>query len=308
MDVAATIAGFKERLLAQGYAESTMGAYGFGLDRFREYLDARNISDLRTVTKSTMLAYQALIMTGAQSLETKALRIRPVKRLFEYLTTGNQLLINPAEGIIETNRRHRKVGQTLTREEMQKLLQQPNRRFRGGIRDRCIMEVLYATAIRRNELLSLELLDVDLDEGLLFVRKGKGSRQRIVPLGKTAIHCLHDYLVEVRRHYCRNNPRENRLFLTSEGKPLTVGALSTSLFNYRKRAGITTSASPHVFRRSCATHILSAGADIRFIQELLGHTSIATTQQYCKVVPIEIKQTHQETHPNERDSTDSGIS
>jgi integrase/recombinase XerD len=307
MDVAVTIAEYKERLQALGYAEATIEIYRSGLDRFREYLEGHGVTDLRTVTKAIMLDYKAFVYAGTQALETKALRIRPVKRLFEHLTGNNQLLINPAEGIIETHRRHKKIGPTLTQEEMKKLLQQPNMSFRGGIRDRAVMEVLYATAVRRNELLSLEVHDVDLRDGVIHVRKGKGNRQRVVPLGKTAAGYLKEYLEKIRPHYGRKNPKERRLFLTNEGKPLTAGALHVSLHHYRKQAGIEKSASPHVFRRSCATHMLQQGADIRYIQKLLGHASLATTQQYCKVIPIDIKKTHEETHPNGREGTDTGV-
>ena len=308
MDVAVTIAQFKERLKALGYADATLEIYQIGLDKFREYLEAHGIADLRTVTKQIMLDYKALVMAGTQAMETKALRIRPVKRLFEHLTANNLLLINPAEGIIETCRKHKKIGPTLTQEEMKILLQQPNMSFRGGIRDRAIMEVLYATAIRKNELLSLEVHDVDLRDSVIHVRKGKGKRQRVVPLGKTAAGFLREYLEKIRPLYNRKNPKERRLFLTNEGKPLTGGALNVSLYHYRKQAGINKSASPHVFRRSCATHMLQEGADIRYIQKLLGHASLATTQQYCKVIPVDIKKTHKETHPNGRDNADSGTS
>ena len=306
MDVAVTIAEHKERLKALGYADATIEIYRIGLDKFREYLQGRNVTDLRTVTKAIMLDYKAHVMAGTQALETKALRIRPVKRLFEHLTQSNQLLINPAEGIIETNRRQKKIGPTLTQEEVKKLLQQPNMSFRGGIRDRAVMEVLYATAVRRNELLSLEVHDVDLRDGVIHVRKGKGRKQRVVPLGKTAAAYLKEYLEKIRPHYGRKCPKERRLFLTNEGKPLTGGALQVSLYHYRKQAGINKSASPHTFRRSCATHMLQEGADIRYIQKLLGHASLATTQQYCKVMPIDIKKTHKETHPNGRDQADTG--
>jgi len=308
MDVAVTIAQFKERLKALGYADATLEIYQIGLDKFREYLEAHGIADLRTVTKQIMLDYKALVMAGTQAMETKAPRVRPVKRLFEHLTENNLLLINPAEGIIETCRKHKKIGPTLTQEEMKILLQQPNMSFRGGIRDRAIMEVLYATAIRKNELLSLEVHDVDLRDSVIHVRKGKGKRQRVVPLGKTAAGFLREYLEKIRPLYNRKNPKERRLFLTNEGKPLTGGALNVSLYHYRKQAGINKSASPHVFRRSCATHMLQEGADIRYIQKLLGHASLATTQQYCKVIPVDIKKTHKETHPNGRDNADSGTS
>jgi site-specific recombinase XerD len=179
--------------------------------------------------------------------------------------------------------------------------------LKTGIRDRAVLETLYATGMRRGELLSLEVHDVDLRDGVILIRKGKGQKQRVVPMGKTAATYLKEYLEKIRPYYNKKNLKERRLFLTVEGKPLTVGALEASLHQCRKQAGITGSASPHTLRRSCATHMLQAGADIRHIQMLLGHKSLATTQQYCKVMPIDIKKTHKESHPNGRDQSDSGI-
>lgn len=297
MDAAVTIAQYKGELKALGYADATLELYRNGLERFRQFLEGREITDLRTVTKAIMLDYQAHVMAGVQAAETKALRIRPVKRLFEHLTRNNQLLINPAEGIVETCRRHRKIGPTLTREEMKKLLQQPNLSLNAGIRDRTMMEVLYATALRIDECLALEVHDVDLRDGVIVVRKGKGKRQRVVPLGKTAARYLREYLERVRPHFGRKRPKERRLFLTNRGEPMKCACIRYNLCQYAKKAKLNKTASPHTFRRSCATHMLQEGADIRYIQKLLGHKSLATTQQYCKVMPVDIKKTHEATHP-----------
>lgn len=297
MDVAVTIAQYKGELKAQGYAENTMELYRKGLERFREYLEGRDIADLRTVTKQVMLDYRAHVMAGSQAAETKALRIRPVKRLFEHLAANNRLLINPAEGIVETCRKHRKIGPTLSQEEMKKLLQQPNMSLNVGIRDRTMMEVLYATAMRIDECIALDVHDVDLKDGVIHVRKGKGKRQRVVPLGRTAAAYLKEYLEKVRPHYGRKRPKERRLFLNNRGEPMNCSSVRYNLNRCAKQAKLGKSASPHTFRRSCATHMMQEGADIRHIQKLLGHKSLATTQQYCKVMPVDVKRTHETTHP-----------
>lgn len=297
MDAAVTIAQYKEQLKALDYADNTIELYRKGLERFRTYLEGRDISDLRTVTKQIMLDYQAHVMAGTQAAETKALRIRPVKRLFEHLTGNNLLLINPAEGIVETCRRHRKIGPTLTQQEMKKLLQQPNMSLNAGIRDRTMMEVLYATAMRIDECLSLDVHDCDLKDGVIHVRKGKGKRQRVVPLGKTATGYLKEYLEKVRPHYGRKRPKERRLFLNNRGEPMNCACVRYNLNQYAKQAKLGKTASPHTFRRSCATHMMQEGADIRYIQKLLGHKKLSTTQQYCKVMSIDIKKTHETTHP-----------
>ena len=164
MDVVVTISEYKNQLKALGYAANSIELYGRALDEFGKYLEANGIADLRKVNRPTAIDYQAHIMTGPQAMETKAIKLRAVKRLFEYLTEKNLLLINPAEGLQETFRQQRKIGVVLTMQEVQKMLQQPNMSLRTGIRDRAIMEVLYATGIRAGELRQLEVYDVDLKD------------------------------------------------------------------------------------------------------------------------------------------------
>ncbi len=126
----------------------------------------------------------------------------------------------------------------------------------------------------------------------------KGRRQRVVPLGSNAVKYLKEYLEKVRPRHAKKNPKERKLFLSIEGKTLTWDAIKTKLFDYRKKAGINHAIGLHMFRRSCATHMLQQGADILYIQKLLGHKYLRTTQQYIKVMPVEVKNTHKKTHPN----------
>jgi integrase/recombinase XerD len=156
------------------------------------------VTDLRKVTHQTICDYQASVMAESVAAETKALKIRPVKRLFEHLVATPKLLINPCEGIVETCRKHRKIGPVLTVEEVKILMDQPNLSLRTGIRDRAVLEVLYATGIRLNELLHLEVYHADLAGKVLYIRKGKGRKQRVVPLGKTAAGRLREYLKKIR--------------------------------------------------------------------------------------------------------------
>lgn len=297
MDVIVTIAEYKNHLKVRGYAQSTVACYSRGIDLFGKYLQEENITDLRQVTRQTILNYQARIMERPIEMESKALEIRPVKRLFEYLMDNNNLLINPAEGIVETNRTNRKIGSTLTIAEMQHLLDAPNLSMRTGIRDKAVLELLYCTAIRKNELLNLEVYHADLKDQVLYVRKAKGRKQRVVPLGTNAVKYLKEYLEKIRPHYAKKNPKERKLFLSNAGLPLTAGALQALLRRYRLDAGIKKPVSSHVFRRSCATHLLQQGADVRYVQKLLGHSRLKTTQFYTKVMPVEVKKTHERTHP-----------
>ena len=164
------------------------------------------------------------------------------------------------------------------------------------------MELLYSTGIRRDELLNLEVYHVDLKDKVLYVRKAKGRKQRVVPLGNTAAKYLKEYLEKIRPYYARKNPKERRMFLNLSGMPLAEGALQLLIRTYKLIAGIKKPVSAHTFRRSCATHLLQQGADVRYIQKLLGHSSLKTTQIYTKVMPVEVKQTHEQTHPNLEES------
>ena len=308
MEVQVTITEFMNLLETFNYASGTVANYRYGLKRFKDYLQERGITDMRKVTAQIILDYQALVMANtAHATESKAMRIRPVKRLFEYLTNNNFLLINPTEGIIETHRREKVIGLTYTQAEIKKLLEQPNMSLNSGIRDRTIMELLYATAMRADEMLSLDVHDVNLKDGVIFVRKAKGKRQRVVPIGKHAAAFLREYLEKIRPHHNKKQLKERRLFLNNKGKPMTYQNLQHNIYLYGKSAKLSKTAAPHAFRRSCATHMMLTGADIRHIQKLLGHARLSTTQQYCKVIPIDIKKTHKETHPNECKGTDTGI-
>jgi integrase/recombinase XerD len=300
LDAVITIAEFKNQLKARGYAESTVLWYGVSLDQFKRYLDDKGIRDIRQVNHPMILDYQEHLMTLPLAMETKAVRIRAVKRLFEGLAEAHKLLINPTEGIVETSRRNRKIGTVLTLDEVKKLLAQPNLAKPTHIRDRAIMETFYSTGIRLNELISLEVYDVDLKEKIIFIRKGKGNKQRVVPMGKHAAGYIREYIEKARPRHARKNPRERRLFLTDSGRPLTKLNVEQFIRKYRIEAGIKKPASPHALRRTCATHLLQQGADIRYVQELLGHKDLRTTQQYTKVMPLEVKKVHDNAHPNNR--------
>lgn len=308
MNVNIIIEEYIKQMQVLNYAKRTIELYTWSLTCFSEYLALINITNLRQVTRNTIYDYQAIITDELIAPETRAIKIRAVKRLFEYLTENHRLLINPTDGIVEICRKNRKIGIVLTTSEMNLLLKQPNLSLPMQIRDRTIMEVLYSTAIRADELLNLTVHDVDLNAGLLYIRKGKGGKERVVPLNNNATEFLKEYLEKIRPHqtnFCLKlnknlNKKERTLFLKKTGEPFTHGALTTNLRLYRISAKIEKSVTAHTFRRTCATHMLQNGADIRYIQKLLGHKYLKTTQQYTKVIPVDIKKTHDKTHPNQK--------
>ncbi len=297
MDIVVMITEFNNHLKAGGYASSTVECYSQYLGYFKDYLTEKKIEDVKKITHKIIREYQEMVMARSLAMETKALRIRPVKRLFGYLVETHRLLIDPTEGIVETNRKNRNIQPVLSIKEIKKLLEQPNLSYNGELRNRAIIEILYSTGIRLNELLSLQIFDVDLKEKTLFIRKGKGKRQRVVPLGKSVAH-LKEYLEKIRPLWTKKHPRERKLFVTNSGLPLAGQSVRGFLRVYRIKAGIKTPISPHTFRRTCATHLVQQGADIRYVQKLLGHRHLRTTHIYTKIKPADVKKIHKQTHPN----------
>jgi site-specific recombinase XerD len=302
--VIVAIENFIRHLRSTGYAAATVRSYAKGLSVFGRYLERAGIDTIRQVTDQTIHAYQQFVMDCPLAPESKALKLRPVKRLFEHLVESNRLLLNPAAGIVELTRRPRKVGPVLTVGQVKRLLAQADMLTPIGVRNRAIMEVLYSTGIRLGELLGLETSDADLKARMIFVRRGKGATQRMVPLGNQAAGRLSDYLAKVRPLLLGKREVIPALFLTSRGTPITAVVVRAFLRQYQQRAGIVIRVSPHVFRRSCATHFLQNGANIRFVQQLLGHASLKATHHYTRVLPVELKDIHDKTHPGVEDDTD----
>lgn len=297
MDAVVIIARFKETLQSAGYSKATVSSYSRYLSYFSGWLTDNGIGDLKQVNAQKISDYQAFVCAKPLAAETRAVYMRAVKRFFEHLTESHRLLINPAEHIVETDRKNRKLGPVLSQKQIKRILLQPNLSTACGLRDRAVLEVLYATAVRRNELLNLCVHDADLKDNVLYIRKGKGRVQRVVPLTKTAASYVKEYVARIRPRWARKQPEQRRLFLINTGNALTGGALQTMIGKYRQEANIKQPVSPHTLRRSCATHMLRSGADIRYIQALLGHRNLRTTQIYTRVAAADVKQTHNKTHP-----------
>jgi integrase/recombinase XerD len=297
MDVVVMIARFKEALAARGYSKATVASYSQNIALFSRWLQSEGITDFKQITADVIAGYQGHVLQKPVAEETKALCLRPVKRMFEYLVESNRLLINPAEGIKETNRKNRKLAPVLSEDQVRRLLAQPNLSTTCGLRDRAVLEVLYATAIRRGELLNLAVYDADLKDAVLYIRKAKGRVQRVAPLTKTAASYVNEYLTHIRPQWAKKAPKQRKLFLLNTGCGLNANALAAMIRKYRLCAKINMPVSAHTFRRTCATHMLRCGADIRYVQALLGHRSLRTTQVYTRVAAADIKQTHTKTHP-----------
>jgi len=222
-------------------------------------------------------------------------RLAPLKVWFKWLTRRNYISEDPASEL-ELPRVGYKLPNVLNKDEAEQVLIQPNLEDRLGIRDRALLEFLYSTGIRRMELLHLRLYDVDQKHGLVTIREGKGKRDRVVPVGDRALAWLEKYLRELRPDLVVK-PDEGIVFLTSMGTPLTPNHLSWLARHYVQAAKIGKTGACHIFRHTMATLMLEGGADIRYIQAMLGHVRLDTTQIYTHVSIRMLKQIHSATHP-----------
>jgi len=223
-------------------------------------------------------------------------RLGSVQAYFKYLSRENHILYNPASELILPRAEKRLPRFVLSSSEVEQILNQTNVRDVCGIRDRAILEVLYSSGIRRMEVINISIYDVDVERGTLFVHQGKGKKDRVVPLGERAISWLEKYLSESRPKLAIE-PDDGTLFLASHGEGLTLNRLSRLVRSYIDAAEVKKPGACHLFRHSMATLMLENGADIRFIQEILGHANVSTTQIYTHIAIQKLQEIHRATHP-----------
>jgi integrase/recombinase XerD len=213
------------------------------------------------------------------------------------LVNNGSLLANPMDGVRCPKKHELAQRPTLTSEEVDKLIGIPRVDTPLGVRNRAILEVLYSAAIRRNELLGLSVYDVDLKEGFVWVRRGKGGKDRKVPLGKSASAWVRRYLESARPRIGKAQPSSN-LFLSTYGNRLKKGELARMIHVCATKAGIKKNVTPHVFRHTAATEMVRNGADLRYVQEYLGHRFLVTTQVYTRVTNPDLKNMILRCHPS----------
>lgn len=269
------------------------------LRAFTLYLEGIGKDDVAEVTLSVLREYQRELYwkdsayRKPYSPNTIVTKIYALRAYFQYLSDENLILVNPAL-YLKLPKTDKIPENILSLSEVEALLSQPSRRTFQDTRDKAILEVFYSTGLRRQELLNLNVLDVDLKQNVLFVRKGKGGNDRVVPLGRWASRYLRKYL-EKRKKIA---PDESALFLCAQGRRrLNYCIVGHIVKNYAKLAGIEKEISCHTLRHTCAVHFLEGGADLRSVQELLGHRNIGTTQIYLKVSQQELKRVHEKCHP-----------
>ena len=274
---------FIEHMKMKNYSPATQDSYIRSIRSFLDYLRDQGATDVKRVTRDMLTAWQASLSGGAYKTATICVKVRAVKRFFAFLEETNHILVNPAERLREPKKETRLPRVVLTDKEARKILDQPNLSTLTGIRDRTVLEVFYSTGIRLGELVSLTIFDADLQGGYLRVNKGKGAKDRVVPMGRHAIRFLKEYITHVRPLHTRRNKQARTLFVNRTGKPLSNQVVEIMVRAYTKQAGITKKVTPHVFRHSFATSLVRNGADITAVSKMLGHSGLSVTQIYTRV-------------------------
>lgn len=280
--------------LEQGLSPRTQDAYRRDLERFAEYATARGATAPLDVTARMLREYVYHLKDLGLSPASIRRNVSAVRTYFRFLTGDGIVVRDPSERL-ETPKRWRTLPEVLTVEEVQRLLASPTLDDPLVFRDRALLELAYGAGLRVSEWITLGVRDVMLEEGLVRVF-GKGSKERLVPIGRSAIGAVAIYLRELRPRLEKGEGK-GMLFLNARGRPLSRMGAWKILRGHVERAGITRHVTPHTLRHSFATHLLEGGADLRAVQEMLGHADIATTQIYTHVDREYLRQVHRSYHP-----------
>jgi integrase/recombinase XerD len=310
---AATLAALAEAFLAdslaRGLARGTVGYRRIYLGQLLAWLETRGVTTAQRVTPLILEEYLAHLRSRVTdyhrsapsplSVKTLAAEASVLRSFFAWLVRRRVLLFNPAEGLVLGDRTEPLPKTVLTESEVQALLAAPGRDA-VGLRDRALLETLYSTGLRRAELCGLDLYDLDSASELVRVRQGKGRKDRYVPVGVHALEALRRYLHQARPDLVAS-PKEPALFVASiTGRRLGRQTLNLIVRKHAAAAGLGKRVTPHVLRHTCATHLLQGGADLRHVQAILGHASIATTQIYTRVAVEDLAAVHRRHHPRRR--------
>ena len=294
---------FLENLKVQHYSEESLKIRRFDLNIFFSWCEERGFTDADEITRPMIDRYQRYIFNYRQkngkalSISCQRGRLTSIKLFFKWMAQKYHILNNPASELVMPREGHKLPGDILTKDEVELVLIQPNIDTPTGLRDRVMLELLYSTGMRRSEVTSLTLVDVDFNREIIMIREGKGRKDRVVPVGKRALSWLQKYLDEARPVLCKTMDAVH-IFFTHDGSFFNKETLSENVRKYIIKSGVRKKGSCHLFRHTAATLMLENGADIRFIQQMLGHASLETTQVYTRVSITQLKQVHDLTHPS----------
>lgn len=306
LDLATYAEKYVERMKVLNYSARTIEGRRYDLFKFFRFLGQMGVSDIAAVTREMVRDYQTHLYeeTNAKG-ETNGVQaqnngMRTVKLLFRFLRDDDYLAQDPSRDVPYAKTPRRLPRSILTKQEVRKLLRAPDTHSLMGYRDRAMLEVFYSTGLRNSELGALKVEDVDTDEGFARVNLGKGGKDRVVPMGKIACRYVENYIKAVRPHLARD-PANRCLFLSLRGNRMGRIVIAQNIRRYARRAKLQKPVTAHTLRHTCATQMMRNKANLRHIQELLGHACLTTTQIYTSVTIADLKEAHKKYHPRERD-------
>jgi len=278
----------------KGVSKNTLEAYSHGLNRFIEHLEGKGIKTPNEISRLDIREFLLFLKKKGLSSRSIARNLVSIRVFLRFLVEDGLLQANPADEI-ESPKIAKTLPEILSLDEVETLLEQPDLLNPRGVRDRAMLEILYATGMRVSELVRLQTPHLHLEAGyvLLF---GKGSKERIVPIGKEALRWVERYLKESRPNLLKHK-ESSFLFLNRSGQPMSRQQFWKNIKAYGRKAGIRKRITPHLLRHSFASHLLERGADLRSVQLMLGHVDISTTQIYTHVTGERLKKIHQQYHP-----------
>ena len=291
------LALFQEYLMVElGLSKNTQLAYLRDLRLLMKSLQLKADEELLQVSRQQLIAYLVRLKQEGRAASTVARKLASLKAFYRFLTAERYIRRNPAE-VLEAASRGLHLPKVLSVQEVERLLDEPNLGTLDGYRDKTMLELLYATGMRVSELVNVPVNNVDLKMQYVIVM-GKGSKERMLPLGRTALHYLEHYLTVVRPQLLHGKPdKAAELFVTGWGGPMTRERFYEIIVAYGKSAGISKRVTPHMLRHSFATHLLNNGTDLRIVQELLGHADISTTQIYTHLDVERLREVYDKAHP-----------
>ena len=299
----AAIGQYLEWIAVRNFSEDTVNTRRAYLGYFHDWCRERGLEAPVEITRPVLERYQLWLYHYRKSngqplgFRTQHTRLQSIKSFFQWLTRQNLLLHNPASEIVLPRMEHRLPKYVLTVQEAEQIVQQPNVADAEGLRDRAILETFYSTGMRRMELAHLKVYDLDADRGTVMIRQGKGRKDRVIPIGERALAWIDKYLQESRPQLLTGGADEGTVFLTHVGEPFDRRQLTALVRGYLIESKVGKMGGCHLFRHTVATLMLENGADIRVIQQMLGHVKLTTTELYTRVSINLLRQVYSATHP-----------
>ena len=296
---------YRQQLEILNFSPRTVTGRLVHLRRFAAFLGQQNIAEVATITSGTVadhqrdLFYLPTSRGTARSVSYQNQSMHALRGFFRFLKTEGYVAQDVAESLPLARTPHTLPRTILTPEEARQVIETPDTGCLLGYRDRTILETFYATGIRKSELMNLTVNDVNLEEGVLRINGGKFNKDRVVPLTRLASSFLETYLKAIRPALMQGRVSD-RVFISQRAGPLSKNALGELVEKYARMAGLSKHVTCHIWRHSCATHLVQNKASLRHVQELLGHRDLSTTERYLHLTITDLKEAHRQCHPREQ--------